>query len=135
MWRVWLVLVCLVPVAVGEEIVCPTTVPVRQVATEIPDGWSAILAAAPIRLAAVTFFDGRPEEEASLVYDRLVPGRTNTRAHWTFQSSSHIWLACSYSGTTVVLSRPLPGVTHCTVTYKKESTVAGLPEVERVFCR
>ena len=135
MVRMWLCLVWLVTVAVAEEIHCPPTVPVRQIATEVPTGWTAAVSAAPVRLAAVTFFDGKPEEEASLVYDRMTPGRTGNRATWTFQSTSHIWLSCSYSGTNVVLSRPLPGVTRCTVTYKRDSTVTGLPEVDRIFCR
>jgi len=135
MRRVWFVLVWLSAASAAEEIQCPGTVAVRQITTEIPAGWGAALSAAPVRLAGVTFFDGKPEEEASLVYDRITPGRTGTRATWTFQPNSHIWLSCSYSGTTVVLSRALPSITRCVVTYKRDTTVAGLPEVDHIFCR
>ena len=119
----------------AEEVHCPPTVSVRQVATDIPAGWNVSTSAAPVQLAGVTFFDGRPEEEASLVYDRRTPSRTGTLAVWTFQPNSHIWLACNYAGTSVVLSKPLPPVKRCTVLYKNDVTVAGLPLIDHIYCR
>jgi hypothetical protein len=119
----------------AAEIECPGTVQVRQVATDPPPGWTVSYSAATVRLASVTFFDGKPEEEASLVYDSMTPGRTYTRAVWTFAPGAHIWLACGYSGTSVVLSRELPSVTRCTVLYRRNVTVAGLPQVGRMYCR
>jgi len=135
MLRIWCCLLGLAVTGVAQEIQCPPTVEVRQVATEVPPGFTPAVSATPPRLAAVAFFDGNPEEEASLVYDRLTPGRHGSRAYWTFQPNAHIWLSCSYTGTSIVLSRPLPNVTRCMVAYKRDSTVAGLPEVDRVFCR
>jgi hypothetical protein len=129
---------CLFWLAAGlaaEEIHCPQTVSVRQVATDVPAGWTAGVGAAPVQLAGVTFFDGKPEEEASLVYDRRGPTRTGTSAVWTFQRSAHIWLSCNYAATSVVLSKPLPPVTQCTVFYRKDVTIAGLPEIEHIDCR
>jgi len=134
----YLALLCLFGLAAGltaEEIRCPPTVAVRQVATDIPPGWTTGTSPAPVQLAGLTFFDGPPEEEASLVYDRTTPARTGTLAIWTFQPASHIWLSCNYSGTSVVLSKPLPPVKRCTVLYKKDTTVAGLPLIEHIDCR
>jgi hypothetical protein len=119
----------------AEEIVCPTTVAVRQVATEVPAGWTASVTTAPVTLSYVTFFDGKPDQEASLVYDRMVQGRTHNRAEWDFAPGSRIWLACTYAGTSVVLSRELPGVTRCVVAYRKNSTASGPPPIDRITCR
>jgi hypothetical protein len=120
----------------AAEIECPKTVQVRQVATEVPAGWTASQNATPVQLSYVTFFDGKPEEEASLVYDRMVNGRNTNRAEWNFAPGSHIWLACSYSGTSVVLSRELSGVTHCVVVYRRAATGGGgLPAIDHIYCR
>jgi hypothetical protein len=119
----------------AEEIVCPQTVHVRQVATEVPAGWTAAVGTVPVALSHVTFFDGKPEEEASLVYDRMTPGRTHNRAEWDFAAGSRIWLACSYSGTSVVLSRELPNVRRCVVVYKRNGQTSGLPQIDRMYCR
>ena len=135
MIRMWCCVLWLAAGAAAAEIECPRTIQVRQVATDVPSGFTTAVSATPPQLASVTFFDGKPEEEASLVYDRKTPGRNGIRAYWTFQPSSQIWLSCSYSGTSVVLSRPLPGVTRCMVVYKKDITVNGLPEVDHIFCR
>ena len=135
MLRIWCGLLGLAVLGAAEEIECPRTVQVRQIATEVPSGFTPAVSAIAPRLSAVTFFDGKPEEEASLVYDRMTPARNGTRAYWHFQPNSHIWLSCSYSGTSIVLSRPLPNVNQCMVIYKKDSTVAGLPEIDRIFCR
>ena len=119
----------------AAELECPKTVQVRQVATDPPPGWTTSQSAAPVLLASVTFFDGKPEEEASLVYDSMTPGRTYTRGIWTFTPGSHIWMACGYSGTSIVLSRELPPVTQCAVLFRRNVTVAGLPQVYRMYCQ
>src|SRR5262245_5781647 len=94
----------------ADPVQCPATVSVRQVATDIPAGWTAGTSAVPVELAGITFFEGNPQDEASLVYDRLTPTSTGTRAVWTFAQNSHIWLSCSYAATRVVLSKLLPPV-------------------------
>lgn len=120
----------------AAEIECPKTVQVRQVPTDVPAGWTASQSAAPVTLSHVTFFDGKPEEEASLVYDRMTNGRTTNRAEWNFAPGSHIWLACSYSGASVVLSRELPGIRRCVVVYRRNPAgVTGLPAIEHIYCR
>jgi hypothetical protein len=120
----------------AAEIECPKTVQVRQVATDVPAGWTASQNATPVQLSYVTFFDGKPEEEASLVYDRMTNGRSTNRAEWNFAPGSHIWLACSYSGTSVVLSRELSGVTRCVVVYRRAATSGGgLPGIDHIYCR
>jgi hypothetical protein len=105
---------------------CPETIAVRQqIAAEVP-GWKASLDEAPHRLAHITFFDGPPEKRASLVYDRFV----RNVATWSFGPEQRIWLACAYSGTSVVLQRPLPpGTKACSVVYASKA------EIRKMDCK
>jgi hypothetical protein len=119
----------------AADVQCPRTVQVRQVAIEAPAGWTAAVGPATVALSHVTFFDGKPEEEASLVYDRMIAGRTTNRAEWNFSPGSHIWLACSYTGTSIVLSKELTGVSRCVVVYRREKQASGLPQIDRIYCR
>jgi hypothetical protein len=130
MWGVILPVLSLAFILQAEDIQCPKTVQVRQVALDVPAGWTAETDdKSQPTLKSIAFFDGKPEDEASLVYDRMTPSRNGKRAVWSFLPASHIWLACSYTGTAVVLSRPLPNVSRCTVLYKGET------EIDRMFCR
>jgi hypothetical protein len=93
---------------------CPRTISVRQeIAAAVP-GWKTSLDDAPHRLAQVTFFEGLPEEKASLVYDRFA----RNVATWMFTPEQRIWVSCAYTGTAVLLAKPLPqGTKTCTVGY------------------
>jgi hypothetical protein len=92
----------------------------------------------PHRLEQVTFFDGPPEELASLVYDDLKTAGKQQVAVWNFAANPRgFWISCAYSGTAVVLSRRLPaGIKTCRVTYDKTaSSAAGLPAIQKIDCR
>ena len=119
----------------AAEIECPKTVQVRQVATDVPAGWTAGQGTMPVTVSHITFFDGKPEEEASLVYDHMTAGRTTNRAEWKFAPGSHIWLSCSYNGTNLVLSKELVGVQRCVVIYRRNGQSSGLPPVDKIYCR
>lgn len=91
------------------------------------------------QLAAVTFYDGLPEEKASLVYDRIVKAAGGKEtATWSFkaQAGRQFWLTCSYSGTNVVLKKALPlQIARCSVIYDATAKVAGLPAIDKITCR
>jgi hypothetical protein len=132
--HVWLAVS--VPPVFAADVHCPETIPVKQTLLKQFEGWRQSASDLPIRLAGVTFYDGPPEQKASLVYDSESPSRGKRIAIWRFAPRSEIWLACSYAATNVVLSRPLPRATStCRVTYISNQTVAGLPVIEKIQCQ
>jgi hypothetical protein len=116
----------------------PPSIAVQQNLQATPEGWSAGLLDRPHVLACITFYDGRPEAMASLVYDQesgAGPKRTFT---WRFQPTTPdgIWIECRYAGTRVVLRKRLPeGVRECAVTTNRVVTVDGCEEIERIEVR
>jgi hypothetical protein len=121
----------------GGEAGCPAAITARQAATA-PAGWEVSYDKTANNLAAVTFFDGPPAEQASLVYDEQTSRAGETRAVWRFTGGGKgIWIFCAYDGTRAVLSRRLPAaVRTCTVRYEKAATsAAGLPAIKGIDCR
>jgi hypothetical protein len=117
---------------------CPDTIAVRQELQTPVEGWKPKLDDTPNRLASVTFFDGPPEEKASLVNDRTTKAAGKEIAFWHFllQPKREIWLACGYSGTSIVLTKPLPPKTAaCEVTYNPRQRIAGLHVIESIACK
>jgi hypothetical protein len=117
---------------------CPDTIDVEQKLVRNIAGWTSRVDDTPNRLAGVTFFDGPPEQQASLVYQSETNSKGKKYATWSFGTTSTrlVWIACSYSGTNVVLSQPLPKATsQCSVTYNMRQSVAGLPLIERITCK
>ncbi len=93
---------------------------------------------APRSLAGVTFYDGPPAEKASLIYDRMTRSKAEQTATWLFtpQKDRPVWVACSYTGTAIELSRSLPPTTTtCSVTYDTQQQIAGLPVIKKIACR
>jgi hypothetical protein len=116
---------------------CPAKIEVKQTLAERMPGWSVGSDNMPHLLAGMTFFDGKPEEMASLVPDsQSVTGGRNV-AVWTFGATGRaVWVACHYAGTGIVLQRELPKNTHsCSLTYSTKETIAGLPVIEKVNCK
>ncbi len=92
----------------------------------------------PHSLAGITFYDGPPAEKASLVYDRMTRGKAEQTATWllTPAKDRSIWVACSYAGTAVELSKSLPpAIATCSVTYDTQQQIAGLPMIKKIACR
>ena len=122
----------------GESL-CPATISVEQRVIGAPDGWEAAQSDAKPQLAMVTFFDGPPDERASLKYDREEKEKRGWVAIWNLAPGTHgYWVQCGYDNTTGVLSRRLPAeVTTCRVTYERRAQVAtsGLPVVKHVSCK
>ncbi|HTD21950.1 MAG TPA: STY0301 family protein [Terriglobales bacterium] len=121
----------------AQEGYCPASISVKQTIEKTPEGWTAGQDKTPHNLSGITFYDGPPEQEASLAYDSWTKrnGLAYGVWHFTANSSPGTWLSCHYSSTSVVLSKGLPASTsECTVTYNPKVSVDGLPEVQKIAC-
>jgi hypothetical protein len=116
---------------------CPRTLAVEQKAVSLPSGWSAADDGSPHRLAGVTFFDGPPAELASLKYDETASASGEWTGIWHFEPNPRgFWIACSFSGTSIVLSRRLPAeVKVCRVSYAKERGEGPVGDIKKIDCR
>lgn len=124
-------------ISAADTIQCPPVIEVKeQLAVRTP-GWSVGFDSMPHQLAGMTFFDGKPEEKASLAPDKQTAVNGHSVASWTFGFSDRpIWVACRYAGTDVILSRELPKSTRmCSITYAAGETIAGLPVIGKVDCK
>ena len=86
----------------------------------------------------VTFFDGKPEEQASLVYDEIVTTKDGSRATWRLNPDSErgYYLVCTYEKPAKPISRKLsPKLTTCTVEYGTPAQSSKLPPVRSIECR
>ena len=122
----------------AEPITCPPSITTRQELTSNAAAWTAMKDDTPHNLAGITFYDGRPAEKASLVYDEIKKGKGEQIAAWTFapQNGRQTWIACSYAGTIIQLTRTLPAqTTTCSVTYDTQQSIAGLPVIKKISCR
>jgi len=135
-----LILVALVSsVGLGaDNVSCPATIAARQQLAAPLAGWTAMENDTPHNLAGITFYDGPPSEKASLVYDRITHGKTEQVATWSFaaQKDRPIWLACSYAGTSIQLTKALPAtITTCVVTYDPRQQIDGQPVIKKITCK
>ena len=124
-------------VSAADAVRCPRTIDVKQRLAAPAPGWSVTSDDAPHQLAGLTFFDGKPEDKASLAPDKRTEANGRAVASWTFPSGGRaIWVACRYSSTDVVLTRELPAkIRTCAITFATNETIAGLPVIEKVDCR
>jgi hypothetical protein len=124
--------------ASAADSLCPATVNVKQSGAAPTPAWTVSYSTTPSELEMVTFYSGPPKDEASLVYDRIVKTKDSSLATWNFGPDPHgYWVKCSYSGTTIELSQPLPPtLKSCRVTYSREETFAsGLPTIRNIACQ
>ena len=116
-----MLLIAIQPVSYAAEIVCPPNLEVQEkLAAETPSGWNPRSSDGLRYLGGVTLFEGNPAQQVSLVPDADRKSKGNERiAKWKFvKSQAPIWLSCSYNGTGITFSRPLPGdVRSCTLIY------------------
>lgn len=122
--------------AAADTQFCPAQVAVRQQLASPVAGWTASADKTPNALAGITFFDGKPEDEASLAPDKTSRQGGKDVAVWTFDAARPVFLVCRYAWTNVTLQRELPkGLRGCTVTYNARETVGGLPSIEKIDCK
>jgi hypothetical protein len=75
------------------------------------------------QLAGLTFFDGKPEENASLAPDDEKRRKHETVSTWKFDKARPTWVVCRYAGIGTTLTRELPRNTStCVVTYTRGAT-------------
>jgi len=90
------------------------------------------------RLSMVTFFDGKPEEQASLVYDEIVATKEGSRATWRLNSDSErgYYLVCTYEKPAKPVTQKLsPELTTCIVEYGRPAESSKLPPVRSILCK
>jgi hypothetical protein len=138
----WLVLLGWAALPAGaaraEDFTCPAELQTEQRAPKPPQGWTQFIEANTRHLLMnVGFYDGPPVERVGLKQeseDDTVP------AVWTFdlrKDGRHIWQVCTYSDTSVMLSRPLPdSIKTCRATYEyQKGYVPVHRRVQAVTCR
>ncbi|HEV2977029.1 MAG TPA: STY0301 family protein [Casimicrobiaceae bacterium] len=124
--------------ASAADSLCPDTVSVTQTGTSPAPEWSLSYSRAPSELEMVTFYNGPPKEEASLVYNDFVRGKDSSTATWKFPKDLRgYWVKCSYRGTSLELSKALPPtVSSCRVSYERQAaSPSGLPAIKRIACQ
>jgi hypothetical protein len=122
----------------AEPVNCPDRIEVKQQLAKPLPGWTAVADQRPHPLAGITFYDGPPEEKASLVYDKITKSAGKDIAVWHFnmQGGRQVWLSCNYADTAIVLKRGLDrSISICAVTYDSRTRVAGLPAIEKIACK
>jgi hypothetical protein len=139
-WCCFLFLLLWLPAAMGlEKIACPASVQVADPRLLTPiQGWTAIAEKTPHQLSAISFYDGPIEEGASLVPDRNSKAQKTSTSLWQLDTKSArgYWLACRYSGTSLLLGRALPkGLSQCAVTYNNQEQIDGMQVVENLSCK
>jgi hypothetical protein len=136
MWQSYLFCFSGLPRVLAQDQYCPKEITTKQVSENTPPGWTAAQDKTPQILAGITFFDGPPEQEASLVYDTYTKSKAADVAVWHFAPTSHIWISCGYHSTAVKLSKPLPAkTTECRVTYSREVHLDGNGEIKAISCK
>ena len=98
----------------SERVECPLTLQPQK-----PLGWSVVEKEPAHVLKRMAFFSGHPAYGAELVPQEH--GRKGQLAldRWTFQDDvEHPWMACIYSGTSLMVARPVPSnVQFCDARY------------------
>ena len=113
----------------------PGEVYTTQVAPSIPDGWALSPDSSHNVLAGITIYDGPPEGNASLVYDKQSRKKHMLFLTWTLDGDSKkaFWIVCRYAGTTIQLKRQLPaGIKALRVTFDDLVKTEGEPTVEKI---
>ena len=117
---------------------CPSEIETQQQLTGAVPGWHDLRAKTPHRLNQITFFDGHPDEQASLVPDTTKSVKGPEISTWQFASKAgrRLWIACGYAGTTISLIQELPeALRTCSVMYDPRARLAGQPRISNLDCR
>ncbi len=121
----------------AAEVMCPDTAAVAQKAAAAGE-WQVRDSGEKPELESVTIYEGPPEQQASLKYDREIKRKSEIVQMWNLPPSKEgYWLACGYTNTSKQLYRKLPGITAiCEAIFDRGvSFPSGGPVVRRVRCR
>ena len=103
-----------------------------------PEGWTVAYDKSPTVLAGITFYDGPPEDMASLMYDKQATAGRKWKATWMFDPDAPkgIWVEFHYSGTMALLRKQLPvGITAAEVTFDRDLHIDGYEKIETIKIR
>jgi hypothetical protein len=115
---------------------CPASLVVDETLKQSHEGWTEGRADIPRRLAGITIFDGDPKEQASLIGEQRKTSRNTMVSTWQFTSGAQYWISCTYSGTRIVLSRPIPlNYRAFVITYDMNVSIDGMPEIKKTEWR
>jgi hypothetical protein len=115
---------------------CPATLVVEETLKQSPEGWTQGRADVPRRLSGITIFEGDPKDLASLIGEQRKPSRNTMISTWQFTPGAQYWISCTYSGTRIVLSRPIPSNYRAVViTYDMNVSIDGTPEIQKTEWR
>jgi hypothetical protein len=115
---------------------CPATIVVEENLKQSPDGWTQGRADIPRHLSGITIFEGDPKELASLIGEQRKTSKNTTVSTWQFAPGTQYWISCTYSGTRIVLSRPIPSNYRALViTYDMNVSIDGTPEIQKTEWR
>lgn len=123
-----------VPVDTQVSGPCPLRLSVNTPAT----GWTVTQGDTSARLVGITFYDGAPKEEASLVPDSTTHVGDTDVAVWVFPKTGGRaqWLACRYERTGAVVARALaPSVRSASATYDAKGSIEGLPTILKLVLK
>jgi hypothetical protein len=120
----------------AEEPNCPATLVVEESLKQSPAGWTQGRSDIPRRLSGITIFEGDPKDLASLIGEQRKTSRNMMVSTWRFEPGGQYWISCTYSGTRIVLSRPIPSNYRAVVvTYDMNVTIDGVPEIQKTEWR
>ena len=139
----WVLFLCVVAYSslalAAENVQCPSSLVVEQTLRDPPAAWAVAHTPGQVGLASITFYEGPPQDMASLVYDKRTAHGTTWEATWHFapQAPDGYWVSCTYERTDITLSKRLPSdVTLCVVSYEKDTALAnGLPVIKAMRCQ
>lgn len=117
-------------------VMCPDSITATQNAVSVGE-WQVRDSGEKPQLERVTIYEGPPEQQASLKYDREIKRKSEIVQTWNLPPSKEgYWLACGYSNTSKQLYRKLPPVTAiCGVTFDSSVNFPdGSPVIRRVRC-
>ena len=115
---------------------CPTTLVVEQTLKQTPEGWIQGRSDIPQRLSGITIFEGDPKELASLIGEQRKTSKNTMISTWRFVPGAQYWISCTYSGTRITLSRPIPfSYRALVITYGMNVSIDGLPEIKKTEWR
>ena len=115
---------------------CPATIAVEESLQQSYEGWTGGRSDLPLRLSGITIFEGDPKELASLVGEQRKTSKNMMVSTWRFTPGAQYWISCTYSGTRIVLSRPIPSNYRAlVVTYDMNVTIDGSPEIQKTEWR
>lgn len=121
-----------------QRIDVPNEIAPQEELRAAPSGWRMARDERPHLLVSATFFDGPPEEQASLAFDRQLKRKDGIARFWRFDAGTKggTWLQLGYAASAVTLARRLPpGTAECRIEFDPGVSLDGHPQIKAIDCR